>query len=207
MLYTDAVEPRTLTILKQLMTVSELADFYLVGVTGLSLRYGHRKSIDLDLFSVSEFDNDEIVNAVVRHLPLQVRSRNNSIGIFGFIDDVKVDFVKNHRFPQIGDAMIEDDIRMFSDKDIIAMKVNAVLKHAQKKDFWDVAELLQHYAVKDFITCYEKKYSTQQLLTSIPQALTYLQDADESEDQVSLKNQTWESVKQTIKQKVSEYLA
>lgn len=96
---------------------------------------------------------------------------------------------------------------MFSDKDIMAMKVNAILKRAQKKDFWDVAELLQHYTIKEFIINYEEKYPDQMLLISIPQALTYFADAEESEDPISLKAQTWESVQKIIKQNVSDYLS
>jgi len=189
------------------MTIPELNDFYLVGGTCLSLRYGHRKSIDLDLFSVSPFENEVIVEAISKVLPLKVRNINNPVGIFGYIEDVKVDFVKQHRFPQIGVPILEDGIRMFSDKDIMAMKVNAILKRAQKKDFWDVAELLQHYTIKEFIINYEEKYPDQMLLISIPQALTYFADDEESEDPISLKAQTWESVQKIIKQNVSDYLS
>lgn len=39
-----------------------------------------------------------------------------------------------------------------------------------------------------------------------PYALTYFDDAEESEDPISLKGQTWESVKKFIQQKVSEFL-
>jgi len=35
---------------------------------------------------------------------------------------------------------------------------------------------------------------------------TYFDDADESEDPISLKGQTWDSVKAFIQQKVREYL-
>lgn len=44
------------------------------------------------------------------------------------------------------------------------------------------------------------------LLISIPQALTYFADAEESEAPVSLKGQTWEGVKRFIQQHVNEYL-
>ena len=57
MLYTETVEPDTLRLLKKLMRLEVLKDFSLVGGTGLSLRFGHRKSVDLELFSTKEFDN------------------------------------------------------------------------------------------------------------------------------------------------------
>ena len=52
-----------------------------------------------------------------------------------------------------------------------------------------------------------QKYPSQQLLISIPQAITYFDDAEESEEPVSLKNQTWNSVKKSIQKSVSEYLS
>ena len=162
----------------------------------------------LDLFSTKDFECQKIISVLEKKFQtFQYRNANNPIGVFGFIGDIKIDLVKHHHFKKIDDIIIEDEIRMFSDKDIIAMKIFALLKRAQKKDFWDVAELLQHYSVQDFIDFYNEKYPNQMLLISIPHALTYFEDANESEDPISLKGQTWESVQTIIKQKVSEYLS
>jgi Nucleotidyl transferase AbiEii toxin, Type IV TA system len=48
------------------MKMPELKGFSLVGGTALSLLYGHRKSVDLDLFSNKPFENDEIITAMKR---------------------------------------------------------------------------------------------------------------------------------------------
>jgi predicted nucleotidyltransferase component of viral defense system len=95
---------------------------------------------------------------------------------------------------------------MFSTEDIVAMKVQAILGRAKKKDFWDVAELLKHYSVSDFINFHKEKYTTQNLFITVPQAITYFADAEESEDPISLQKQTWENVQKFIGKKVSEYL-
>lgn len=50
MLYTETVETGTLDLIKELMRDKEFAAFNLVGGTALSLKIGHRKSIDIDLF-------------------------------------------------------------------------------------------------------------------------------------------------------------
>ena len=86
------------------------------------------------------------------------------------------------------------------------MKVQAILGRGKKKDFWDIAELLKHYTVADFVIFHKEKYSTQNLLITVPQAITYFGDAEETENPVSLKGQTWEAVQRAIKEKVSEYL-
>ena len=95
---------------------------------------------------------------------------------------------------------------MFATEDIIAMKVQAILGRGKKKDFWDIAELLNHFSVNDFIIFHKEKYTTQNLLITVPQAITYFSDAEESEDPISLKKQTWETVKKVISSKVDEFL-
>ena len=44
------------------------------------------------------------------------------------------------------------------------------------------------------------------LAISIPHAITYFIDAEESDDPVSYKKQTWELVKKGISRAVSDYL-
>ena len=207
MLQISAIEPATLVILKRLMSIPELADFSLVGGTALALRYGHRKSIDLDLFSSSEFDMDTITAALERTFPKTYQHiSNNEIGIFGYIENVKIDLVKYHFHPVIAPIIIEDGIRFLSDKDIMAMKINAILRRGVKKDFWDIAELLKYYSLEEMIDNYTKKYPSQMLLISIPRALIYFEDANTTDAPDSLKGQTWNSVKEIIKEKVREFL-
>ena len=207
MLQYGTIESHALDILKGLMQIPVLNDFYLVGGTALALNFGHRLSVDLDLFATTEFNNASLIPSLEEKYPGFVyRNTHNPIGLFGSIDGVKVDFVKHHHHPLIEKTVTEDGIRILSIPDIMAMKIAAIMKRGVKKDFWDIAELLHHYTVEDFIHFYTKKYPSQQLLVSVPFALTYFIDAEESEDPVSLKGQTWESVKKFIQGKVNDFL-
>ncbi len=207
MLHHGTVEPTTFSLLKKLMVLPELNNFSLVGGTCLALKYGHRLSVDLDFFSTIDFDNQSLIQTLESNFPDFIyKNVPQAIGVFGFIGDIKIDFVKHHHFKLIEEPIIEDGIRMFGDKDIMAMKIFAIIQRAQKKDFWDVAELLKKYTIEDFIKAYDEKYPSNQMLISIPFALTYFEDADKSENPISLKGQTWESVKNTIQQQVNEYL-
>jgi predicted nucleotidyltransferase component of viral defense system len=207
MLHFKTVEPHTLSILEQLMEMLELSNFSLVGGTALSLLYGHRMSDDLDFFSNKPFENAAIITALKNKFKdkFVTEEKQPRFGIFCFIEDVKVDIVR-HPHPLIRQELNEDGIRMFSKEDIIAMKVQAILGRGRKKDFWDIAELLNHFSVADFIQFHKEKYSTQNLLITVPQAITFFSDAEESEAPVSLKKQTWKSVQQLISKKVSVYL-
>lgn len=60
MLFTSTVEPGTFALLEKLMSLENLQPFALVGGTALALRYGHRSSVDLDLFSTHKFDQTPI---------------------------------------------------------------------------------------------------------------------------------------------------
>lgn len=189
------------------MQIPELEDFHLVGGTALSLMYGHRTSVDLDLFTNIKFENSIIIDGLVKVFgnSFILEDKPTFFGIFCFIGDVKVDIV---RFPHplIRPTIEIDGIRMYAPEEIVAMMVQAILGRGRKKDFWDVAELLQHFTIKDFNELHKEKYSTQNLFITVPQAITYFDDADDCENPVSLKGQTWASVKEAIQKEVRTYL-
>src|SRR3989344_8044338 len=143
MLHYKTVEPDTLSLLKDLMQIPELNNYCLVGGTALSLKYGHRISVDLDLFSteLSAFDRiTEILQEkygekfVRENLPLK-------FALFCKIKNVKTDLV-HYPHPLIEAMEVIDGIRFYSDKDIAAMKINAILGRGVKKDFWELYQML-----------------------------------------------------------------
>jgi hypothetical protein len=207
MLHLEAIEPRTFSLLKRLMILPSLHSFSLVGGTALSLRYGHRTSIDLDLFHHEKFDNSLIENELIHEFAsdFTYESRSGKLGIFCFLKNIKVDIVYYPHIP-VSSPEVESGIRMYSSADLAAMKIQAILGRAMKKDFWDLFELLQHFPLHQLIEWHKKKYPSQMLAISIPSALTYFQEAEESETPLSLKNQTWNNVKKGIQAAVSDYL-
>jgi predicted nucleotidyltransferase component of viral defense system len=60
MLQTQAVNASTLELLKKLMVFKALANFNLLGGTALALQMGHRFSVDLDFFTTTRFEKDEL---------------------------------------------------------------------------------------------------------------------------------------------------
>jgi predicted nucleotidyltransferase component of viral defense system len=207
MLQTKTVEPGTLSLLKELMELPILNNFSLVGGTALSLKYGHRISIDLDVFSYEQMDKEQIENTLrsVFSTRLVYENTRAKWGIFCFIDNIKVDIV-HYPHPLIANIETIDSIRFYNDKDLMAMKIQAILGRGKKKDFWDIAELLQHYSLEEFITCHKAKYSSQMLGISIPSALGYFTDAEESEEPDTIKPMTWNQVKSIIQKNVRDYL-
>jgi hypothetical protein len=207
MLHTEAVEPGTFSLLKRLMTLSSLKPFSLVGGTALALRYGHRSSVDLDLFYHENFDHELVIEelgAIFRD-SFEYKQQNTQFGIFCFIENVKVDIVY---FPHLPIAQIEtvNHTIMYNNADIAAMKIQAILGRGKKKDFWDLYELFKHYSLQQMMSWHKQKYPSQMLAISIPHAITYFVDAEESDTPISFKNQSWEDVKKGISKVVSDYL-
>lgn len=207
MLHLETVEPGTLAILKRLMGVPALSGFALVGGTALSLRYGHRRSIDLDLFGYGDFDRPRVVDELTKGFGEEFDFRRDNIkwAAFCTVGGVKVDIVKDPH-PRIRDVVDVDGIRMYTDEDIAPMKIEAILHRAKRKDFWDLAELLDAHGLQWILDRHGERYPDNSIAISIPYAITYFVDAEDSEDPVSLKGQTWEGIKRSISQTVSDYL-
>jgi hypothetical protein len=190
------------------MQLPELREFSLVGGTALALKFGHRKSIDLDLFSYQKFEVSSLETLLGKEFGagFQFERTKGNFALFCEINSVKTDIV---HYPHMLIAPVEeiDGIRLYSNRDIAAMKINAILGRGAKKDFWDLAELLNEFTLEEIIQFHKQKFPAEMLLISIPAALTYFVDAEESEDPLSLKGQTWEGTKQFIQQKVREFLS
>lgn len=207
MLHIESLKGNSLDILKGLMTIPELDVLHLAGGTALSLKYGHRISIDLDLFSSDDFNNEIIFEAIKKKYPsYQVRNIKNKAGIFGFIEDVKLDIVRHNNFKVIAPVELIEGIRFLSDADIAAMKIFAILERARKKDMYDISLLLDKYGMDKIIQWYFEKYPDNTMLITVPTVLQYFIETESDNDPESLVSQTWMQVKKNISKHVNDYL-
>ena len=139
----DAVSPILLDVLRSLQSWPQLDRFYLVGGTALTLLLGHRRSIDIDLFTHNSFDSQEIADGIAHQTDATELETGKNL-VRCFINGVKVDILA-HQYPLLEAIYAEGSIRIASLPDIAAMKLNAVANRGARKDFWDVAVLLDHY--------------------------------------------------------------
>jgi Nucleotidyl transferase AbiEii toxin, Type IV TA system len=205
MLQTQTVAESTLGLLKQLLQIPELASFYLVGGTNLSLKYGHRLSVDLDLFTSEPFDSDQLRSVLEGIFPNMIVTLHNASAILCYIEEVKVDFVL-YRYGMINPVEIHNELRFASVPDIIAMKLNAVSRRGAKKDYWDIAVLLETYSVEEMLQFYKQRHQTSDI-GFIIRSMLYFEDANASEAPVSLRvNLTWDYVKTTIENAIRTYI-
>lgn len=208
MLQNKTIESGTFSLLIDLMEIDELNSFSLVGGTALALKFGHRISVDIDLFTNQRFDVLNLVSVLESRFgsDFSYLHQHNTSCIFCYIRDVKVDIVYYpHRL--ISPIVTTQKIRMYDDPDIAAMKIQAILGRGKKKDFWDLNQLFKNYTLGQIIDWHKQKFPNQMLAISIPHALTYFVDADESENPHCLNGYKWEEVKTAIKKVVRDFLS
>lgn len=204
MLQTRTVEPRTLALLKELMQNDLLNEFYLVGGTALALQIGHRKSIDLDFFTVSEFIPDSLIENLGKQYSIEIMEQTNSM-LITTINDIKVDFVKMS-YPILFPSLNIENVRMLSMKDIAPMKLKAVVQRGSKKDFYDIYFLLQFMNLDEIINLFKQKFQQYETFQVI-KSLTYFEDAEGYANPILFdKSTSWETIKNSLKTTVFNYL-
>ena len=208
MLHTKTIEPSTLGLLKSLQSREYLKGFNLVGGTALSLYLGHRKSIDIDLFSNFSFDSGQLIELIQQDYPLQLYfTAPNTIK--GSIDKVNIDIIA-HRYTYLNEPAYINGIRLLSEPDIIAMKLNAISVSGQRsKDFIDIYFILEEhkYSIADLIRFYQMKYG-QDGDMHILKSLVYFDDVDLADWPVLLRKThlKWGDVCKKIEKEVLQYL-
>lgn len=203
MLSYKAIEPHTLELLKAIMAETMFSDMRLVGGTALALQYGHRQSVDLDVFGIIPFDAVNMEQTLSSIGDLQIIKSSDRIRIYQ-IDRIKVDFVDYSRYPWLDEPIIENGIRLASPKDIAAMKVNAAEGRGTKKDFIDIYFLLKHYTLSEILDFYNRKYPEHSMFRAL-MSLSYFDDAENQLMPKMLKSVTWEDVKKCIDSSVKEF--
>ncbi len=206
MLFKNTINTSSLELLKGLQSEKPLKDFYLAGGTSLALQIGHRKSIDLDLFTQSDFNLDQLLEFLEQKYDLltDYTSKNT---IRGSINNIKVDFI-SHKYPMVKDPVIENSLKLFSVEDIAAMKQNAIAGDGTRsKDFIDLYFILKSYTVDKILDFYKIKYSKRNLFHVI-KSIIYFDDISTQDwpDLLIEKNLTIEQVTGTIEKKVNDFL-
>jgi predicted nucleotidyltransferase component of viral defense system len=201
-MYWNTVSPLLKQVLIDLMQEELFSPFRLVGGTSLSLQIGHRVSVDIDLFTAADYgsiDFKEIRSFLENKYPY-CSSRNLDNVAFGTYfevgnseeDFVKIDLYYTDEF--IFDSVSKDNIRMASENEIIAMKLDVVLRGGRKKDFWDLHYYLHKVPIDEMILFYEQRYPYNDCSTIKSQFLNFeLADADF--DPLCLLDKSWELIK------------
>ncbi len=204
MLHLNTIDEFTNELLVSLCNKDYLNDFALVGGTNLSLRFGHRKSIDIDLFSTRPFQPSQLEDLLSMDFAGYSYRGNNKYMLFCNIGPVKTDLV-HHPFELLAPLEVIENIKMFSVQDVAAMKLFAVCKRGTRKDFYDIWMLLKYFTRNELMDLFVKKYGEDKIIF-LEKSILYFDDADESEEpEILLKNVDWKKVKRDIYQSFADF--
>ncbi len=152
----------------------------------MALQLGHRNSIDIDLFTLKEFDDADILELIGNEYEVKeiFRRRNTVICL---LNNIKTDFIR-HNYPILKSPITEEGISFFSKEDIAAMKFHAIIQSGKRlKDFIDIYFLLQHFSMKQMVDFFSAKYSYSNPMIAM-KAINFFDDIDENMDSPKMLN-------------------
>lgn len=144
-LHYETVSPLLKETLQKLVNSPIFKDFTLIGGTCLSLQLGHRRSIDIDLFTDIDYgtmNTKEMKEFIQRSFPYSENTDSLDTSALGYtlymgdspIDKIKVDFFYTEKF--IFPIQEIDHIRIADIREIAAMKLSAITEEEpRQKDF------------------------------------------------------------------------
>ncbi len=202
MLRSGKLSSKTLNLLNILE--SKLTDFYLAGGTALAMYYEHRVSYDLDFFTAESF-RPEIMLGYLKRLGVSVENVRIQTGTLETeIEGVRASFFEC-RYALVGPFSKYRSLNVASIIDIAAMKLSAIAARAEKKDYFDLAEIVKREAVETVLRAFIAKYGRDVDLYHIIRAATFFKDVENSPDPLEAVL-TWKEVKDCLEAKSKEFL-
>jgi predicted nucleotidyltransferase component of viral defense system len=203
-MFGKAIDKKTKRVLEQIAETQIAKDFYLAGGTALAVQRGHRISNDLDWFCQNDFSNGKIKAKLTKIGKFKIHSEEEGT-IHGELNGVKVTFLR-YKYRSLYPHVVFEEINLADERDIAAMKIDAISSRGSKKDFIDLYFLLETYSLGRLIGFFEKKFSDIEynrlhILTS----LTYFDEAEDEPMPIMLKNISWDRVKEEISKEVMNF--
>lgn len=201
-MYKEAIDKQTRRVWRKIAKSGIADNFYLAGGTALAVHFGHRKSIDLDFFSQEDFSTSDLKGQLPQIGKIVLLGESDGT-LHITVDHVMVSFFR-YRYNLLFLPVKFEGLKLADERDIAAMKLDAVSSRGSKKDFIDIHELLGKYTLSELIEFFKIKYAgIRYNMLHILKSLVYFDDADGEPSPAMLHDVDWSIIKQSIHQKVS----
>ncbi len=179
--------------------------FYLAGGTGLALQIGHRKSYDMDFFTLKEFSPDQLSTRIkTQKIKIEGEIRRKDT-LHCILEKVKTSFL-------FYDVLLLFPVKRFNSinvadwRDIVVEKLRTVSDRGQKKDFYDLYYGVQELGIDATVKLAYKKYGKQINYFHLLKGITYFEDADKNPQPLLLdKSISWNDVKKFFLNKIKDF--
>lgn len=179
-------------------------EFRLFGGTALALQLGHRISVDADFICDNTFKKKELTHHLEQIFPDTVSNIvEGDLGVFAKVGGIKIDFLSWNK-PFIRPQIEMDDIRLMHVEEIAAHKLYAILNRGEKKDYVDIACLLDVYSLADLLQFYKEKYNGSNSVQIIKYLLSY-SDIDFQPMPQMIIDMDWPTIKDKLQNAVWQY--
>lgn len=196
MLFLQAITAEALDILKFVQERPEFSRTRLVGGTALALQIGHRLSVDLDFFGDWELGVD-IQGVLSKCGRVRQESMGENIRAFT-VSDTRVDFVR-YPYGWLAPPIQDGGFRLASFRDLAPMKLSAICNRGSRKDFIDIAFLLEITTLDAMLEAYRQKFPDGSEFMVL-KSLNYFADAETDPMPTMLRPLAWQESKDRIRQ-------
>ena len=202
-MFQEVLPEKALNLIDEI--AGKISRFYLAGGTGLALQLRHRVSEDLDFFSNSDFDAENIENALSPDKVISIRPQTAH-----FVKDgVRLSFLF-YDVPLCYPVHIWRGLNVAAWRDIVAEKMKTVSQRGSKKDFWDVySVIVSCSSIEEVGALFIERFKNAGINSyHVLKSLVYFEDAEKEPDPVVLpdgQNPKWDTIKRFFEQNVKEF--
>jgi hypothetical protein len=173
-------------LFKRLAALEPVGSFWLAGGTALALQAGHRRSMHFDFFAVSPGLTLPAERPLVRALLSLPGAVAETIrpGIRYFrVGEIRMSFIATP-YPLVASPVVAGGLRLAVPLDIGAMKLAAIVSRGTRRDFIDLACILDRYATlrEVFVAAKRKYHDVAGFPMQALKAMVYFADADGTAD-------------------------
>jgi len=194
-MFIQGLSEQTQKNLELLKGVPFVGKYYLAGGSALSLRLGHRYSVDLDFFSDTAESPLIIGSSLAKLGKLEIFQ--NDAGTFnGRLNGVRLSFFI-YPYPTLFPMVDFLGVKVADVLDISCMKLDAISSRGTKRDFIDLYFICQKAKpLKEILELFRKKYANVDCsILHILKSLVYFVDAEKDEMPQMIEEVEWEVVK------------
>ncbi|MEX0934973.1 MAG: nucleotidyl transferase AbiEii/AbiGii toxin family protein [Candidatus Paceibacterota bacterium] len=203
-MHPETIDKQTKSVLDTIGSQEFIQPFYLAGGTALAIHLGHRMSIDLDFFTDQEFSVKRVRDRLAKLGDLSVEGEDADGTLNGVLDGVLISFFQ-YSYPNVYPTISFEGVQLADERDIAAMKIDAISNRGKKKDFVDLYFLLKKYSLKEILDFFEVRFQgIEYNRLHILKSLTYFEDAEDDPDPIMLIDVPWKEMKDLIVQKVKK---
>ena len=186
--------PETKNLLEKITPEKLPEKTYLGGGTAIALQLGHRRSVDLDFFTPTEFVERQWEEKLKKNFGFKLLKRDWQT-LIGYISEVKISLFA-YKYKQIAPKKFYGKTSIASLQDLAAMKLDTILGRGTKRDLIDIYFLSQKFTLPLLLTFYQKKYGNlEERELMLKKAFVFFNDAEQDEMPDMLMGIKWKDVK------------